>query len=91
MFEECIVEVKLKENGMGSKGLIGSKDDEDSNIFKIIKMIVERAFDPGICVSFCKRKREFLAMPMEKWIYVLARNCPMKGLSSACLPQRPFA
>ena len=42
---------------MGLKGLVGSKDDEDSDIFKMIKMITVCAFDHGICVSFNNKKK----------------------------------
>ena len=64
--EKNIVEDKWKENEMGPKGLVGSKDEEDNDIFRMIKVIILRAFDPGICVSFSKRKYGFLAMQMEK-------------------------
>ena len=64
--EEGIVEDKLKENGIESKGLVGSKDDEDIDIFRMIKMITARAFDPDICVSFSNQKGEFLTTQMAK-------------------------
>ena len=64
--EENIIADKWKENEMGPKGLVGSEDDEDSDIFKRIKMITARAFDPGICVSFSNKKSEFLAMQIVK-------------------------
>ncbi|KAL0454512.1 UNVERIFIED_CONTAM: DExH-box ATP-dependent RNA helicase DExH9 [Sesamum latifolium] len=53
---------KRKENGKWQKGLILGKAGEDSDIFKMVKMIILRQYDPVICFSFSKRECEFLAM-----------------------------
>ncbi|KAL0348195.1 UNVERIFIED_CONTAM: DExH-box ATP-dependent RNA helicase DExH9 [Sesamum angustifolium] len=57
---------KRKENGKWQKGLILGKAGEDSDIFKMVKMIILRQYDPVICFSFSKRECEFLAMQMAK-------------------------
>ncbi|XP_057797890.1 DExH-box ATP-dependent RNA helicase DExH9-like isoform X2 [Salvia miltiorrhiza] len=59
-------EDRKKENGKGSKGLVAGKAGEDSDIFKMVKMIILRQYDPVICFSFSKRECEFLAMQMAK-------------------------
>ncbi|KAK6121271.1 hypothetical protein DH2020_044974 [Rehmannia glutinosa] len=59
-------EDKRKENGKWQKGLIVGKAGEDSDIFKMVKMIILRQYDPVICFSFSKRECEFLAMQMAK-------------------------
>jgi ATP-dependent RNA helicase DOB1 len=40
----------------------GSESDEQSDIFKLVKMIMLRQFDPVIVFSFSKRECESLAM-----------------------------
>ncbi|XP_051132574.1 DExH-box ATP-dependent RNA helicase DExH9 isoform X2 [Andrographis paniculata] len=57
---------KKKENGKWQKGLVLGKAGEESDIFKMVKMIVSRQYDPVICFSFSKRECEVLAMQMAK-------------------------
>ncbi|KAK4339852.1 hypothetical protein RND71_041314 [Anisodus tanguticus] len=57
---------KKRENGKWQKGLIVGKSGEDSDIFKMVKMIIQRQYDPVICFSFSKRECELLAMQMAK-------------------------
>lgn len=45
-------------------GIKGGK--ENSNIFKIVKMIMERNFAPVIIFSFSKKECEVYAMQMSK-------------------------
>ncbi|KAL6513217.1 Exosome RNA helicase MTR4 [Orobanche gracilis] len=59
-------EDRRKENGKWQKGLVVGKAGEDSDIFKMVKMIIMRQYDPVICFSFSKRECEFLAMQMAK-------------------------
>ncbi|KAL6501313.1 Exosome RNA helicase MTR4 [Orobanche hederae] len=59
-------EDRRKENGKWQKGLVVGKAGEDSDIFKMVKMIIVRQYDPVICFSFSKRECEFLAMQMAK-------------------------
>lgn len=53
---------KKRENGKWQKGLLGGKPSEESDIFKMVKMIIQRQYDPVILFSFSKRECEFLAM-----------------------------
>ncbi|CAK9146412.1 unnamed protein product [Ilex paraguariensis] len=57
---------RKRENGKWQKGLMVGKAGEESDIFKIVKMIIQRQYDPVICFSFSKRECEFLAMQMAK-------------------------
>ncbi|XP_059313490.1 DExH-box ATP-dependent RNA helicase DExH9 [Lycium ferocissimum] len=57
---------KKRENGKWQKGLVVGKAGEDSDIFKMVKMIIQRQYDPVICFSFSKRECELLAMQMAK-------------------------
>ncbi|XP_060167554.1 DExH-box ATP-dependent RNA helicase DExH9 [Lycium barbarum] len=57
---------KKRENGKWQKGLVVGKSGEDSDIFKMVKMIIQRQYDPVICFSFSKRECELLAMQMAK-------------------------
>ncbi|KAJ4846922.1 ATP-dependent RNA helicase mtr4 [Turnera subulata] len=57
---------KKKENGKWQKGLVMGKLGEESDIFKMVKMIVRRQYDPVILFCFSKRECEFLAMQMAK-------------------------
>ncbi|KAJ6394957.1 hypothetical protein OIU77_024049 [Salix suchowensis] len=57
---------KKRENGKWKKGLNVSKLGEESDIFKMVKMIIRRQYDPVILFSFSKRECEFLAMQMAK-------------------------
>ncbi|OEL15369.1 DExH-box ATP-dependent RNA helicase DExH9 [Dichanthelium oligosanthes] len=53
---------KKKENGKWQKGIMAGKSSEESDIFKMVKMIIQRQYDPVILFSFSKRECEFLAM-----------------------------
>lgn len=50
----------------GRKGGYQGKDPSQSNIFKIVKMIMERNFAPVIVFSFSKKDCELHAMSMTK-------------------------
>ncbi|VEN60766.1 unnamed protein product [Callosobruchus maculatus] len=50
----------------GRKGGIADKDPQQSDIFKVIKMIMERNFAPVIVFSFSKKDCELYAMQMTK-------------------------
>ncbi|KAM1160933.1 hypothetical protein TB2_000075 [Malus domestica] len=52
---------KKKDNGKWQKGLIMGKAAEESDIFKMVKMIIQRQYDPVILFSFSKRECESLA------------------------------
>ena len=53
---------KKRENGKWQKGLLLGRPSEESDIFKMVKMIIQRQYDPVIIFSFSKRDCEFLAM-----------------------------
>lgn len=53
---------KKRENGKWQKSLTLGKSGEESDIFKMVKMIIQRQYDPVILFSFSKRECEFLAM-----------------------------
>ncbi|KAM0025560.1 putative RNA helicase [Helianthus debilis subsp. tardiflorus] len=55
-----------KDSGKFQKGLVNGRAGEDSDIFKMVKMIIQRQYDPVIIFSFSKRECEFLAMQMAK-------------------------
>ncbi|GAA0140495.1 DNA metabolism protein [Lithospermum erythrorhizon] len=57
---------RKRENGKFQKGWVVGKTGEDSDIFKMVKMIIQRQYDPVICFSFSKRECEFLAMQMAR-------------------------
>ncbi|KAL6178940.1 hypothetical protein ACLB2K_050457 [Fragaria x ananassa] len=57
---------KKKENGKWQKGLVIGKAAEESDIFKMVKMIIQRQYDPVILFCFSKRECESLAMQMAK-------------------------
>ncbi|CAH1426298.1 unnamed protein product [Lactuca virosa] len=57
---------KKKDYGKKQKGLVNGRGGEDSDIFKMVKMIIQRQYDPVIIFSFSKRECEFLAMQMAK-------------------------
>ncbi|CAH9111761.1 unnamed protein product [Cuscuta epithymum] len=57
---------KNRDNGKRDKGFVAGKVGEDSDIFKMVKMLIQRQYDPVICFSFSKRECEFLAMQMAK-------------------------
>lgn len=50
----------------GRKGGVKGKDASNTNIFKIVKMIMERNFAPVIIFSFSKKDCEIYAMQMAK-------------------------
>ncbi|KAH1009376.1 hypothetical protein HUJ04_001737 [Dendroctonus ponderosae] len=50
----------------GRKGGIAGKDPTQSDIFKVVKMIMERNFAPVIVFSFSKKDCELYAMQMTK-------------------------
>lgn len=50
----------------GRRGGIAGKDPTQTNIFKIVKMIMERNFAPVIVFSFSKKDCESFAMQMTK-------------------------
>jgi ATP-dependent RNA helicase DOB1 len=51
-----------KGKDLNGKRKRGSESDEQSDIFKLVKMIMLRQFDPVIVFSFSKRECEGLAM-----------------------------
>ncbi|XP_076946551.1 DExH-box ATP-dependent RNA helicase DExH9-like isoform X2 [Bidens hawaiensis] len=55
-----------KDGGKFQKGLVNGRGGENSDIFKMVKMIIQRQYDPVIIFSFSKRECEFLAMQMAK-------------------------
>ncbi|KAI5017511.1 hypothetical protein ZWY2020_042399 [Hordeum vulgare] len=58
---------KKKENGKRQKAVVSAgKTNVESDIFKMVKMIIQRQYDPVILFSFSKRECEFLAMQMAK-------------------------
>lgn len=57
---------KKRENGKWQKGLMAGRPGEESDIFKLVKMIIQRQYDPVIVFSFSKKECEFLAMQMAK-------------------------
>ncbi|KAL5096107.1 hypothetical protein RYX36_000434 [Vicia faba] len=57
---------RKKDNAKWQKGLVLGKAAEESDIFKMVKMIIQRQYDPVILFSFSKRECEFLAMQMAK-------------------------
>ncbi|KAG0478468.1 hypothetical protein HPP92_013187 [Vanilla planifolia] len=48
------------------KALLEGNPSEDSDIFKLVKMLIQRQYDPVILFSFSKRECEFLALQMAK-------------------------
>lgn len=50
----------------GRKGGFGNKDPANSDIFKMVKMIMERDFAPVIVFSFSKKDCELYATQMTK-------------------------
>lgn len=53
---------KKRNNGKSQNGLVMGKVSEKIDIFKLVKMIIQRQYDPVIIFSFSKRECEFLAM-----------------------------
>lgn len=60
---------KKKENGKWQKGLIMGRASEESDIFKLVKMIIQREYDPVILFSFSKRDCESLAMQVICFLF----------------------
>lgn len=58
---------KKKENGKWQKGLIMGRVSEESDIFKMVKMIIQREYDPVILFSFSKRECETLALQVTSF------------------------
>ena len=59
---------KKRENGKRQKGVIAGKPHEESDIFKMVKMIIQRQYDPVILFSFSKKECEFLAMQVSSFL-----------------------
>lgn len=59
---------KKKENGKWQKTIVAGKSSEESDIFKMVKMIIQRQYDPVILFSFSKRECEFLAMQVCSFV-----------------------
>lgn len=57
---------EAKGDQKGRRGGIGGKNPKDTNIFKIVKMIMERSFAPVIVFSFSKKDCEMYAMALSK-------------------------
>ncbi|KAM0952569.1 putative RNA helicase [Dioscorea sansibarensis] len=57
---------KKRRNGKWQKGLLAGKPSEESDIFKMVKMIIRRQYDPVILFSFSKKECELLALQMAK-------------------------
>ncbi|GIL48638.1 hypothetical protein Vafri_5094 [Volvox africanus] len=51
-------------NGAGGANPVGGSESQKSDIFKLVRMIMERNFDPVIVFSFSKRECEALAAQM---------------------------
>lgn len=62
---------KRRENGKRQKGSVAGKVGEESDIFKMVKMIIQRQYDPVIIFSFSKRDCEFLAMQVSCFFFFL--------------------
>ncbi|XP_019418600.1 PREDICTED: DExH-box ATP-dependent RNA helicase DExH9 [Lupinus angustifolius] len=57
---------RKRESAKWQKGLMLGRGGEETDIFKMVKMIIQRQYDPVILFSFSKRECEFLAMQMAK-------------------------
>jgi ATP-dependent RNA helicase DOB1 len=47
---------------------MAGKPSEESDIFKMVKMIIQRQYHPVILFSFSKRECEFLAMQVLPFV-----------------------
>ena len=65
---------KKRENGKSHKGLMLGKLGEESDIFKLVKMIIQRQYDPVILFSFSKKECEALAMQVSFLLLTLTNN-----------------
>ncbi|XP_037957460.1 exosome RNA helicase MTR4 isoform X2 [Teleopsis dalmanni] len=61
-----------KSNKLGRKGGMRGVNGEQSNIFKILKMVMENKFAPVIIFSFSKRECEAYAMQLAKLDFNIA-------------------
>ncbi|KAK9750052.1 hypothetical protein RND81_02G169900 [Saponaria officinalis] len=57
---------RKRESKKWQKGVVVGKLGEESDIFKLVKMLIQRQYDPVILFSFSKRECENLAMQMAK-------------------------
>lgn len=67
----ALVPVGDKENSKWQKSLLPVKGGEQSDIFKMVKMIIQRQYDPVILFSFSKRECEVLAMQVLAFFFCL--------------------
>ncbi|KAJ4966181.1 hypothetical protein NE237_018030 [Protea cynaroides] len=65
---------KKRAIGKWQKGLLTGRAGEESDIFKMVKMIIQRQYDPVILFSFSKRECEFLAMQVSNMLPLLKRG-----------------
>lgn len=65
---------KKRGNGKSQKGLMLGKLGEESDIFKLVKMIIQRQYDPVILFSFSKKECEALAMQVSFFLLVALTN-----------------
>lgn len=63
---------KKRDNGKSQKGLVIGKLGEESDIFKLVKMIIQRQYDPVILFSFSKKECEALAMQVSFLLFCLS-------------------
>lgn len=62
-------EENKRDKGKWQKALLAGKPREESDIFKMVKMIIQRQYDPVILFSFSKRECEFLAMQVTLLVF----------------------
>lgn len=60
----------------GRKGGVANKDPTQTDIFKVVKMIMERNFAPVIVFSFSKKDCELYAMQMTKLDFNTGESSP---------------
>ncbi|RZC44424.1 hypothetical protein C5167_037366 [Papaver somniferum] len=65
---------RKKRNGIWQKELVACKSGAESDIFKLVKMIKQRQYDPAIIFSFSKRECESLAMMVSNMLPLLKRG-----------------
>lgn len=63
----------------GRRGGVRNKDPSQTDIFKVVKMIMERNFAPVIVFSFSKKDCEVYAMQMAKLDFNTSKhsNCAL--------------
>ena len=66
---------KKKESDKWQKGVVMGKASEESDIFKMVKMIIQRQYDPVILFCFSKRECEYLAMQVQLFLKKFLSNC----------------